>query len=105
MAVAQVPAPSISRIGATVDAAAIEPEAAVDRGLSRLTNGSVERSSGGPSRGPSWSSCSVAASRCWRVSGSARRSASVLFTAFWGGPGFGGMMGATVYFSQHLEDF
>ncbi len=27
------------------------------------------------------------------------------FTAFWGGPGFGGMMGATVYFSQHLEDF
>jgi hypothetical protein len=27
------------------------------------------------------------------------------FTAFWGGPGFGGMMGATVYFSNHLDDF
>lgn len=27
------------------------------------------------------------------------------FTAFWGGPGFGGMMGATVYFSLHSEDF
>jgi hypothetical protein len=28
-----------------------------------------------------------------------------LFTAFWGGPGFGGMMGATLYFSEHVEDF
>jgi hypothetical protein len=28
-----------------------------------------------------------------------------LFTAFWGGPGFGGMMGATVYYSYHSEDF
>jgi hypothetical protein len=27
------------------------------------------------------------------------------FTAFWGGPGFGGMMGATIYFSYHQEDF
>ena len=28
-----------------------------------------------------------------------------LFTALWGGPGFGGMMGATLYFSEHIEDF
>lgn len=28
-----------------------------------------------------------------------------VFTAIWGGPGIGGAMGATVYFSQHLEDF
>jgi hypothetical protein len=28
-----------------------------------------------------------------------------VFTALWGGPGFGGMMGATVYFSNHTEDF
>lgn len=28
-----------------------------------------------------------------------------VFTAIWGGPGFGGMMGATVYFSNHLDEF
>ncbi len=28
-----------------------------------------------------------------------------LFTALWGGPGFGGMMGATLYFTEHVEDF
>ena len=27
------------------------------------------------------------------------------YTAFWGGPGFGGMMGATVYYSFHTDEF
>jgi hypothetical protein len=27
------------------------------------------------------------------------------FTALFGGPGFGGMMGATIYYSSHSEDF
>ncbi len=105
MAVAQVPAPSTSRISTTRDVTAIEPEVgSIARALT-----ADERLGRAFVRGTILGTVLVFLF-CGGISllaglGIGAAIGVGAFTAFWGGPGFGGMMGATVYFSQHLEDF
>ena len=105
MAVIQVSAPSASRISGTADAAVIEPVAA----SIPLAVTAEERLGRAFIRGTIAGTVLVFLF-CGGISllaglGVGAAIGIGAFTAFWGGPGFGGMMGATLYFSQHLEDF